>query len=82
MNKLEEEIKYYNSYKKNLIQFIIHSCSYAKQTKTVGRIRLTSNQILGLQKEICRVELFIYDLKLIKNPDDSILNYLNNKHLN
>ena len=80
--QLEEEIEYYNSYKKNLIQFIIHSCSYAKQTKTVKRIRLTANEILGLQKEICRVELFIYDLKLIKNPDDSILNYLNNKHLN
>ena len=82
MNKLEEEIEYYTSYKKNLIQFIIHSCSYAKQTKTVKRIRLTANEILGLQKEICRVELFIYDLKLIKNQDDSILNYLNNKHLN
>ena len=50
MNKLEEEIEYYNSYKKNLIQFIIHSCSYAKLTKTVKRIRLTANEILGLQK--------------------------------
>ena len=82
MNKLEEEIEYYNSYKKNLIQFIIHSCSYAKETKTVGRVRLTANEVLGLQKEICRLELLVYDLKLIKNQDDSILNYLNNKHLN
>jgi len=80
MNKLEEEIEYYNSYKKNLIQFIIHSCSYAKQAKTVGRIRLTANEILGLQKEISSLEIFIYDLKLLKNPNNSILNYVNNKH--
>ncbi len=45
-------------------------------------MRLNPNEILGIQKEISRVDLFIYDLKLIKNPNISVLNYLNNKHLN
>ena len=33
MSELDENIEYYNNYKKNLIQFVIHSCSYASQKK-------------------------------------------------
>lgn len=80
MSELDENIEYYNNYKKNLIQFVIHSCSYASQNKTVGRARLTANEILDIIKEISSLEIFIYDLKLLKNPNNSILNYLNNKH--
>ena len=82
MKKLEEEIEYYNSYKKKLVQFIIHSCSYAKQTNTMRRVRLTANEILDIIKEISAIEILIYDLELLKNPEQSVLNYLNNKHLN
>ena len=84
-NKKEEidnNIEYFNSYKKNLIQFLIHSMAYPGNKKVWGRVRLNPNEILGIQKEISRVDLFIYDLKLIKNPNISVLNYLNNKHLN
>ena len=48
--------------------------------KTTGRVRLTANEILNIIKEISSLEIFIYDLKLLKNPNNSILNYLNNKH--
>jgi len=82
MKELEEEIEYYNSYKKRLIQFIIHSCSYAKEFNTMGRVRLTANEVLDIIKEISVVEILIYDLELLKNPEQSVLNYLNNKHLN
>jgi hypothetical protein len=80
--EVEETIEYYNTYKKNLVQFIIHSCSYSETKKTWGRVRLNANEILEIQKEISRIEILIYDLKLLKNPSNSILNYLNNKHLN
>ena len=84
-NKKEEidnDIEYFNSYKKSLIQFLIHSVAYPGNKKVWGRVRLNPNEILGIQKEISRLEILIYDLKLLKNPSNSILNYLNNKHLN
>jgi len=80
--ELEETVEYFNNYKKNLVQFLIHSCAYGTTKKTWGRVRLNANEILDIQKEISRIDLFIYDLKLIKNPDISVFNYLNNKHLN
>lgn len=80
--ELEEAIEYFNDYKKNLIQFLIHSTAYPGNKKTWGRVRLNPAEILNIQKEISRMDLFIYDLKLIKNPNISVLNYLNNKHLN
>ena len=80
--KIDEQIEYYDSYKKNLVQLIMHSCAYHTSTKLHGRVRLNTHEILGLQKEISRMEIFIYDLKLMKNQDSSVFNYIYNKHFN
>jgi hypothetical protein len=79
---INDEIEYYNDYKKNLIQFVIHCSSYGKNTKLHKRIRLDSHEMLSIQKEISRMEIFIYDLKLMINGDNSVFNYVFNKHFN
>ena len=80
--KIDEQIEYYDLYKKNLVQFIMHSCAYHTNSNPHGRVRLNTHEILGLQKEISRMEIFIYDLKLMKNQDSSVFNYIYNKHFN
>ena len=62
--EVEETIEYYNTYKKNLVQFIIHSCSYSETKKTWGRVRLNPHEILEIQKEISRIEILDSDYDL------------------
>lgn len=73
MNVVErhlEDIKYYNDYKHKLVQFIIvHACyehSYSSSQnirKVPKRIHITHGEMLGLLKEIQRLEILTYKLK-------------------
>ncbi len=50
---------YFISYRNNLTQFIIHNCTYEKNKKRHGRINFNERQLLGLLKELNRVNLYI-----------------------
>ncbi len=76
---IEDNIEYYENYKLQLCQFIIWNCSYNGSGKLHNRVRLNAHDILGILKEISRLENFIYELKLIKTPDVSVFNYIYNK---
>ena len=83
---IEDNIEYFENYKLQLCQFIIHSCSYSETKKTWGKIpistkfhKLNPNEILEILNEISRLENFIYELKLIKTPNVSVFNYIYNK---
>ena len=54
-----EDYLYFVSYRNNLTQFIIHNCTYEKNKKRHGRINFNERQLLGLLKELNRVNLYI-----------------------
>lgn len=66
IKKLNKEINYYNNYKTQLNQFVIYNCAYHGTNKLLDRIRLDTNELLGILKEISRIEKIIYDLNLKK----------------
>tara|TARA_R110000782_G_scaffold197434_2_gene286547 strand:- start:2585 stop:2785 length:201 start_codon:yes stop_codon:yes gene_type:complete len=57
-----EDYIYYVNYKNNLIQFIIHNCSYTQNKKTQNRTNLNEREILGLLKELQLITLLIKNL--------------------
>ena len=63
--ELEEAIEYFNNYKKNLIQFLIHSTAYPGNKKTWGRVRLNPNEILGIQKAVSYTHLTLPTILLV-----------------
>tara|TARA_R110000751_G_scaffold30833_2_gene78571 strand:+ start:760 stop:1023 length:264 start_codon:yes stop_codon:yes gene_type:complete len=77
---LEDDIEYYENYKRQLCQFIIWNCSYNGSLIYHQRVRLNEDELLGMLKEINSMEKLIYELKLIQNPDVSLFNFIYNKH--
>jgi len=77
---LRNNIKYYENYKTQLNQFLIRNCSHETNSKLFDRTRLNKHELLGILKEISRLEKFIYDLKLIKNPSVSVFKQAFYKH--
>lgn len=63
---VDKEINYYNNYKTQLNQFVIYNCAYNGTSKLLDRIRLDTHELLGILKEISRIEKIIYDLNLKK----------------
>ena len=80
--RLNKDIKYYNNYKTQLNQFIIYNCSYTKPSKLQDRIRLDTRELLGVLKEISRIQKIIYDLNSFKKDNKSISYYIYNKSIN
>ena len=80
--RLNKDIKYYNNYKTQLNQFIIYNCSYTKRSKLHDRIRLDTRELLGVLKEISRIQKVIYDLNSFKKDNKSISYYIYNKSIN
>jgi hypothetical protein len=54
-----EDYLYFISYRNNLTQFIIHNCTYSKNKKRLNRVNLNERELLGLLKELNRVNLYI-----------------------
>jgi hypothetical protein len=50
---------YFRKYRNNLTQYIIYNCCITPDKKKRGRVNLTENEILGLLKELARVELYL-----------------------
>jgi len=50
---------YFRKYRNNLTQYIIYNCCITPDKKKRGRVNLTENEILGLLKELTRVELYL-----------------------
>ncbi len=46
-------------YKNNLTQFIIHNCTYSKNKKRHNRVNFNERELLGLLKELNRINLYI-----------------------
>ena len=82
IKNIDKEIKYYNNYKTQLNQFIIYNCSYNKPSKLQDRIRLDTRELLGVLKEISRIQKIIYDLNSFKKDNKSISYYIYNKSIN
>ena len=82
LRKLNKDIKYYNNYKIQLNQFLIYNCSYNGTSKLHDRIRLDAHELLGVLKEISRVEKIIHDLNSFKIDDKSMSYYIYNTHIN
>ena len=78
---IDKEIKYYNNYKTQLNQFIIYNCSYNKPSKLQDRIRLDTRELLGVLKEISRIEKIIYTLNSFKLNDKSMAFYIYNMNI-
>jgi|TARA_R110001606_G_scaffold364692_1_gene519247 hypothetical protein len=52
-----EDLEYFKSYKRNLHQFIILNCCYpGTYNAKGGRIPISAHEMLGLLKEISRIE--------------------------
>ena len=71
VKSFNEDIKYFEDYKKRLCQFIINNCCYMvaySSNKNIrkhdNRIHITHNEMTGLLKEIQNIEISIYNLKL------------------
>tara|TARA_R110002167_G_scaffold242466_1_gene448090 strand:+ start:52 stop:354 length:303 start_codon:yes stop_codon:yes gene_type:complete len=79
--RLNKDIKYYNNYKTQLNQFIIYNCSYNKTSKLHDRIRLDTRELLGVLKEISRIEKIIYALNSFKLNDKSMAFYIYNVNI-
>ena len=79
--RLNKDIKYYNNYKTQLNQFIIYNCSYNKPSKLQDRIRLDTRELLGVLKEISRIEKIIYTLNSFKLTDKSMAFYIYNVNI-
>tara|TARA_R110002050_G_scaffold367_1_gene2475 strand:+ start:822 stop:1124 length:303 start_codon:yes stop_codon:yes gene_type:complete len=79
--RLNKDIKYYNNYKTQLNQFIIYNCSYNKPSKLQDRIRLDTRELLGVLKEISRIEKIIYALNSFKLNDKSMAFYIYNMNI-
>ncbi len=79
---IDKEIDYFSDYKKRLIQFIISSCAYKSGYYKRAKHNLNANEILAICKEISRIEIFIYDLELLKKEDISVSSHIYNKHIN
>ena len=82
IKNIDKEIKYYNNYKTQLNQFIIYNCSYNKPSKLQDRIRLDTRELLGVLKEISRIEKIIYTLNSFKLNDKSMAFYIYNVNIN
>ncbi len=82
IKNIDKEIKYYNNYKTQLNQFIRYNCSYTKPSKLQDRIRLDTRELLGVLKEISRIQKIIYDLNSFKKDNKSISYYIYNKSIN
>ena len=74
VKSFNEDIKYFEDYKKRLCQFIINNCCYMvaySSNKNIrkhdNRIHITHNEMTGLLKEIQNIEISIYNLKLNRN---------------
>ena len=80
-NEIDDEIDYFSDYKKKLIQFLIVNTAYKKGYSRNVRTVLNAGQMTSIYKEISRIEIFIYDLKLLKKDDSSIFYYLYNKYI-
>jgi hypothetical protein len=61
---IEEEIEYFKDYKKRLYQFVICNACYTKGYRPYKRITIDAHEMLELLKEISRIELYIYKLKI------------------
>ena len=81
IKNIDKEIKYYNNYKTQLNQFIIYNCSYNKPSKLQDRIRLDTRELLGVLKEISRIEKIIYTLNSFKLDDKSMAFYIYNVNI-
>ena len=81
IKNIDKEIKYYNNYKTQLNQFIIYNCSYNKPSKLQDRIRLDTRELLGVLKEISRIEKIIYTLNSFKLNDKSMAFYIYNMNI-
>ena len=81
IKNIDKEIKYYNNYKTQLNQFIIYNCSYTKPSKLQDRIRLDTRELLGVLKEISRIEKIIYTLNSFKLNDKSMAFYIYNVNI-
>ena len=81
IKNIDKEIKYYNNYKTQLNQFIIYNCSYNKPSKLQDRIRLDTRELLGVLKEISRIEKIIYTLNSFKLNDKSMAFYIYNVNI-
>ena len=55
-----EDLEYFKSYKRNLYQFLIINCCYpGTYNPNGGRIPTSAHNMLGLLKEISRLEIHI-----------------------
>mgnify|MGYP003644361925 FL=1 len=80
-NEIDKEIDYFSDYKKKLIQFLIVNTAYKKGYSRNVRTVLNAGQMTSIFKEISRIEIFIYDLKLLKKDDSSIFYYIYDKYI-
>jgi hypothetical protein len=54
-----EDYLYFINYRNNLTQFIIHNCTYERNKKRHNRINFNERELLGLLKELNRINLYI-----------------------
>ena len=80
-NEIDNEIDYFSDYKKKLIQFLITSGAYKNGYSRNVRTDLNGGQMASIFKEISRIEIFIYDLELLKKDDSSTFYYLYHKYI-
>ncbi len=71
VKSFDNDIKYFEDYKKRLCQFIINNCCYMvaySSNKNVrkhdNRIHITHYEMTGLLKEIQSIEISIHNLKI------------------
>jgi len=54
-----DDYLYFVKYKNNLTQFIIHNCTYERNKKRHNRINFNERELLGLLKELDRINTYI-----------------------
>jgi len=57
------DYSYFMKYKNNLIQFIIHNCTYERNKKRHNRINFNEKDLLSLLKELQDITLYIKHLE-------------------
>lgn len=54
-----DDYLYFVKYKNNLTQFIIFNCTYERNKKRHNRINFNERELLGLLKELDRINTYI-----------------------
>ena len=54
-----DDYLYFIKYRNDLTQFIIHNCTYERNKKRHNRINFNERELLGLLKELDRINTYI-----------------------